>query len=169
MSQNTDIVAISVKNLHLNHKISFLKMHFNLNVNGYAYLTFHQGKKVNNVYLSKKSSQYLHDNYDIKDVKNESTGKAEKVFDLDPKAFGKLLLSADIYATENKADSELRHKLVFQTEDSLYASNSFLAELFGESDEITDFNLQDFLDEFEEKPEAPVATATPIKGKKKTV
>ena len=146
-----------------------MKTHFNINVNGYAYLTFSQGNKVNNVYLSKKSSQYLHDNYDIKDVKNDATKKTEKVFDVDPKAFGKLILSADIYATENTESQELRHKLVFQTEDSLYAGKSFLADIFGESDEITDFNLNDFIEEFTERQEETPVAAAPAKKGKKTV
>lgn len=120
------------------------------NANGYFFVTLVNDKKANNVYFSKNADNYLKANYNV----------GERI--------DALLAKAEIAQVENQ-DGETRFKIVLEQSGD-YASSSSMAELFGQQETVTDFNISEFLAEFaEEQAPAPVAVA-PAKGKgKKTV
>ncbi len=80
-----------------------------------------------------------------------------------------VLMKFDLFKLQN-GQQEDRFKLHLPDANSNGKNTySSLVELFG-ADEITDFNVSEFLAEFESKPETPVAVAPAnTKGNKKKV
>lgn len=144
--------SISFKSLYLAKVFSTITT-LRKNVNGYHFITLiNKDGEANNVYFSKNSDAYITANYEV----------GEDI--------SALIVKSELVAVEN-ADGELRHKITLQGSTE-YIGASALDALFGVETQV-DFNLKQFVDEFEAvepEPAKPVAKATSAKaGKKKTV
>jgi hypothetical protein len=120
--------SISFKSLYLAKVFSTITT-LRKNVNGYHFITLINKKgEANNLYFSKNSDAYITANYEVgEDITS-------------------LLVKSEVVAVEN-ADGNLRHKISLQGSTE-YIGASALDALFGVETEV-DFNMADFISEFE--------------------
>ena len=98
------------------------------NLTGYPYVTLLQGNKPNNVYFGKKTSTIVDGTF--------SEGDDLLQF----------LKNAEIVQTKNEA-GEIRFKLS-NSGTSNYSSKAELMDVFGSTEQVTDFDMELFKSEF---------------------
>ena len=120
--------SVTLKSLVQTGKVTGIS-NLRKNTTGLYYVTLLNGSKPNNVYFSKKASTVVDGTF--------SEGDSIVAF----------LKNSEVVQTINE-EGEVRFKLTVPSSNSNYASKAELSDIFGNSEETTDFDMELFTKQF---------------------